>query len=355
LAAMRAKIGAVRRSKASARASGGRGTRMSSHVLLADVAEAGGLAAARELDEARLQLAQQAVGEGAPARCGGDDFKDVLIEPGRAAGPQEGADRGVGITGPGHQDVAVVDRAGARGVEGEAGLIGDAALDLGDLDDGAAEAVGAEVLAAEGGAVLIGGALGQRQRAPAGGQRAGGRGLAGGGEQRGLVGAGARVALAAGAAVVGSCWKNHVRKTRRTRRSSSWLMDSARAARASMRPRARAIARCSGERGQADGGGAEDRQVGVRHAGGDGVAGDVIADLGGEQPVIDVLGVGAAGSQVIFIWLCDRMKRAPGGARGTRPTCSRVPRWVTTTSPGRAVWRASSSALASLMKTRSSV
>ena len=89
-------------------------------------------------------------------------FKDVLIEPGRAAGPQEGADRGVGITGPGHQDVAVVDRAGARGVEGEAGLIGDAALDLGDLDHRAAEAVGAEVLAAEGGAVLIGRALGQR-------------------------------------------------------------------------------------------------------------------------------------------------------------------------------------------------
>jgi hypothetical protein len=40
------------------------------HVLLADVAEAGGLAAAGELDEAGLELAQEAVGEGAPAGAG---------------------------------------------------------------------------------------------------------------------------------------------------------------------------------------------------------------------------------------------------------------------------------------------
>ena len=49
------------------------------HVLLADVAEAGGLAAAGELDEAGLELAQEAVGEGAPARGGRHDLEDVLV------------------------------------------------------------------------------------------------------------------------------------------------------------------------------------------------------------------------------------------------------------------------------------
>jgi hypothetical protein len=115
--------------------------------------------------------------------------------------PQEGADRAVGVAGPGHQDVAVVDRSGVGAVSAKRVWSVRPRLISAILMTGRPRPVEAEVGGGEGGAVVEAGALGERDAAPAAGQRCDRAGLEGVGEQRGLVGVGAGVALAAGAAV----------------------------------------------------------------------------------------------------------------------------------------------------------